>query len=98
LKDSKFERVDTKLGVIFPYVATCEYTDITRDGNEIYHFSILSAKGREKTLRVLSEFSYNLSEKYYFLPNKLSSDERLNLWIEPVIISYNNFDLEEEDD
>lgn len=98
LKDSKFERLDTKLGVIFPYVATCEYTDITRDGNEIYHFSILSAKGREKTLRVLSEFSYNLSEKYYFLPNKLSSDERLNLWIEPVIISYNNFDLEEEDD
>lgn len=98
LKDSKFERVNTRLGVIFPYVATCEYTDITRDGNQIYHFSILSSKGKEKTIRVLSEFSYNLSEKYYFLPNKLSSDERLNLWIEPVIISYNNFELDDEDE
>lgn len=98
LKDSKFEKVNTRLGVIFPYVATCEYTDITRDGNQIYHFSILSSKGKEKTIRVLSEFSYNLSEKYYFLPNKLSSDERLNLWIEPVIISYNNFELDDEDE
>ncbi len=82
-------------GMIFPYVATCEYIDMGRDGNVVYHFSIISAKGQEKKLRVLSEFSYELNKKYYFVPNKLSSDEKLNLWIEPIIIDFESFDNSE---
>ncbi len=97
LQTGKKRRNATSLGVIFPYVATCEYTDVSRDGNEIYHFTIISKTGQELNIRVLSEFQYKLNEKYYFLPNKTSSDERLNLWIEPVLINYNNFESKKDE-
>ena len=97
LRTGQSRNSNVSLGVIFPYVATCEYTDVSRDGNIVYHFSIITNNGHEKMLRVLSEFSYKLNEKYYLLPNKLCSDDRLNLWIEPIIISYENFDLDEEE-
>lgn len=97
LQTGKKRKKSSSLGVIFPYVATCEYTDISRDGNEIYHFSIISKTGQELNIRVLSEFQYKLNEKYYFLPNKTSSDERLNLWIEPVLINYSNFEIRKDE-
>ena len=98
LRTGQSRKSSSTLGIIFPYVATCEFTDVNRDGNIIYHFSIINAKGQEKILRVLSEFKYHLNKKYYFLPNKLSSDERLNLWIEPIIISFENFEKEKRQD
>ena len=98
LRTGQSRKSSSTLGIIFPYVATCEFTDVNRDGNIIYHFSIINVKGQEKILRVLSEFKYHLNKKYYFLPNKLSSDERLNLWIEPIIISFENFEKEKRQD
>ncbi len=97
LQTGRKRKKASSLGAIFPYVATCEYTDISRDGNEVYHFSVISRTGQELNIRVLSEFQYKLNEKYYFLPNKTSSDERLNLWIEPVLINYNSFENKKDD-
>lgn len=77
---------------IFPFVATYQYSKQTGDGYHINFFSIISPAGQEITVKVMSEFHYHLNEKYYCLPNRHSSANALNLWIEPVMIHYQNKD------
>lgn len=86
---------DLSMKAIFPFVATYQYSKQTGDGYHINHFSLISPKGREITVKVMSEFHYTLNEKYYCLPNKQSSANALNLWIEPIMIKYQNKESEE---
>lgn len=74
------------LSAIFPYIATYQYDKQTGEGYHISNFSIISPLGRDCNIMVLSEFKYKLNEKYYCLPNMLSSVEDMGLWIEPVAI------------
>lgn len=75
---------------IFPFVTTFQYSKQTGDGYHINFFSVISPSGQEITVKVMSEFHYHLNEKYYCLPNRQSSANSLNLWIEPVMIHYQN--------
>lgn len=75
---------------IFPFVTTFQYSKQTGDGYHINFFSVISPAGQEITVKVMSEFHYHLNEKYYCLPNRHSSANSLNLWIEPVMIHYQN--------
>lgn len=88
LQTGKHRKTNINLGIIYPLIATCEYLDSSRDGNEFYHFSVVNKNGVEVNLRVLSEFTYSLNTKYFFLPNRMSSDQRMNIWIEPTIIEF----------
>ena len=88
LQTGKHRKTNLNLGIIFPLIATCEYLDSSRDGTEFYHFSIINKNGVEVNLRVLSEFTYSLNTKYFFLPNRMSSDQRMNIWIEPIVIEF----------
>lgn len=83
-------------GAIYPYVATYEYSNQTRDGYSISHFSIVFDKNVEKDVKVLSEFKYQINEKYYCLPNSLRYNEKLNIWIEPIMINCRNLDMKED--
>ena len=87
--------VELSLKAIFPFVATYQYAKQTGDGYHINNFSIISAKGQDINIKVLSEFKYKLNEKYYCLPNKLRSAESLKLWIEPILIIYEEEILDE---
>lgn len=79
---------ELSLKAIFPFVATYQYAKQTGDGYHINNFSIISEKGQDVNIKVLSEFKYKLNEKYYCLPNKQRSAESLKLWIEPILIIY----------
>lgn len=79
---------ELSLKAIFPFVATYQYAKQTGDGYHINNFSIISEKGQDINIKVLSEFKYKLNEKYYCLPNKQRSAESLKLWIEPILIIY----------
>ncbi len=85
-------RKELSMNAIFPYVATYQYAKQTGDGYHINNFSIISDKGYENSVKVMSEFRYDLNEKYYCLPNKQRSAQSLNLWIEPIMINYKNKD------
>ena len=87
--------VELSLKAIFPFVATYQYAKQTGDGYHINNFSIISAKGQDINIKVLSEFRYKLNEKYYCLPNKHRSAESLKLWIEPILIIYEEEILDE---
>lgn len=87
--------IELSLKAIFPFVATYQYSKQTGDGYHINNFSIISAKGQDVNIKVLSEFKYKLNEKYYCLPNKLRSAEPLKLWIEPILIVYEEEILDE---
>ena len=87
--------VELSLKAIFPFVAIYQYAKQTGDGYHINNFSIISAKGQDINIKVLSEFRYKLNEKYYCLPNKQRSAESLKLWIEPILIIYEEEILDE---
>lgn len=86
--------IELSLKAIFPFVATYQYAKQTGDGYHINNFSIISAKGQDVNIKVLSEFRYKLNEKYYCLPNKQRSAESLKLWIEPILIIYEEDELD----
>lgn len=88
IQTGRSRKYSTSVGTIFPYIATYEYTNTTRDGYSIAHFSVISESGEQKDIRVLSEFTYVLNEKYFCLPNLLRANEKLGLWIEPIVINY----------
>lgn len=74
---------------IYPYVLTYEYSGKNRDGYNIGHYSMLMDK-REMDIRILSEFTYTVNEKYFCLPNVLRAND--SFWIEPITIGFVNFD------
>lgn len=94
-KDNGIWDIELSLKAIFPFVATYQYAKQTGDGYHINNFSIISAQGQDVNIKVLSEFKYKLNEKYYCLPNKQRSADSLKLWIEPVLIKYEEDILDE---
>lgn len=100
LRDGKTsDSVSDEFGVdgIYPYVATYEYTHQTRDGYRVAHFSIRGAQ-KEIDVEVLSEFTYDVNEKYYCLPNKLCcGNNKMKLWIEPTMINYKHLVMIDEE-
>jgi len=77
---------------IFPYIATYEYGNKTRDGYDIKSFSVY-IYGGFREVKILSEFNYEINSKYYCLPNLLRSTD--DLWIEPVLVKI--FDVEDRE-
>jgi len=91
LQSGKIIKSDKTInGAIYPYVGTFEYATRNRDGYSIAHFSVATDEGI-CDIKVLSEFKYKINEKYYCFPNIIRSSE--DLWIEPIIISYKNFEI-----
>lgn len=90
LQNGKCEHKPFSDGLIYPCIATFEYSSITKDRYNIDNFSMINASGVEVAVRVLSEFKYDLNEKYLCMYNPLRSTQKLNLWIEPIIINYKN--------
>ena len=88
------EADNVSLKAIFPHIATYQYAKQTGDGYLISNFSIISASGSDKNVMVLSEFDYKLNEKYYCLPHRQRSSDELDLWIEPILIEYENDDVD----
>lgn len=71
---------------IYPYIGSFEYATETRDGFKTAHFSII-VDDSSSDVEMISEFQYQINNKYYCLPNKLCCNNELKLWIEPIIIS-----------
>lgn len=81
-------RAKIGLDAIFPYVMTYQYDKQTGDGYHVNNFSVISLGGTDFNVMILSEFKYELNEKYYCLPNIQSSvrDADMDLWVEPIVI------------
>lgn len=99
LTTGSFERNESKgdfNSSIYPitgrYVSNSESNDQCRIAN----FSIridVNANGQfdyMKTINILSEFHYQIDEYYYCLPNIGRSN--LEWWIDPIVVSANEFD------
>ena len=95
LRNGTFELSgDNPTRAIYPYTATCN------SGNENYegfktvtltlHFDFDGdAAPEKKEIKVLSEFSYDLSNVFYCLPNILRTSNAW--WIDPVLINFKDF-------
>lgn len=81
----------TSLGPIFPYVAVHEYYYKTRDGYDVDVFTLIGSNTNPGNIKILSEFSYKLNEKYLVLPNLARSSNSQGIWIEPTVINYHRF-------
>lgn len=81
-------RAKISLDAIFPYVMTYQYDKQTGDGYHVNNFSVISLGGTDFNVMILSEFKYELNEKYYCLPNIQSSvrGADMELWVEPIVI------------
>ena len=81
-------RAKIGLDAIFPYVMTYQYDKQTGDGYHVNNFSVISLGGTDFNVMILSEFKYELNEKYYCLPNIQSSvrGADMELWVEPIVI------------
>jgi len=98
LRDGKFRAHGADHDIyaaITPLVASYNKGNVTRDGYHTAMFTmIIDSAGTEdvKTweINVLSEFQYNMSSKYYCLPNIGRSTEKW--WIDPFIIKCQLFD------
>lgn len=89
---SEFNQEHVSSRPIFPYVVYYSYSVKNRDGIKIPQFSVSlttkSGKGIEK--KILSGVDYDISKKYYCLPNNSTSNEYW--WIEPFLIDSSEFD------
>ena len=80
---------------IYPFTATYNRGNENYDGYKTVTFALnINNDGDERTdvkeyINVLSEFSYNLTNVFYCLPNVLRSNTRW--WIDPVLISFKDF-------
>lgn len=80
---------------IYPFTATYNRGNENYDGYKTVTFSLnIDVDGEERMdsrdfINVLTEFSYNLSDVFYCLPNVLRSNKKW--WIDPVLISFKEF-------
>jgi len=79
---------------IYPYIATYIFGQESRDGYTIKHFEILFEDNTDLNVKVLSEFQYKLNHRYYCLPSSLRFNKNVDVWIEPILIDYENFIVE----
>lgn len=80
---------------IYPYVGTYEYINYGKDGFKVERFTVITDK-KPIDIEILSEFSYKIGNRFFILPNVSRSSE--NIWIDPVVININDFDLENHPD
>ncbi len=88
--------VDHRLmDAIYPFAASYSKRNENRDGQITVTFSISididndGVDDYRREINVLTEFSYNLQEVFYCLPNVQRSNDRW--WIDPLLISFTSF-------
>lgn len=92
---------DSPTNAIYPFTATYNRGNENYDGYKTVTFALnidLDGDGEEgkEYINVLTEFTYNLSNVFYCLPNILRSNRKW--WIDPVLINFKEFNeiFEEE--
>lgn len=85
---------DSPTHAIYPFTATYNRGNVNYDGYKTVTFVLninFDGDGEEKKeyINVLTEFTYNLSNVFYCLPNVLRSNRRW--WIDPVLIDFKDF-------
>ncbi len=76
---------------IYPYVVRYTVKSENRDGYNINNFSVFVTDDNiTSEVKILSEWDYDINEKYYCVPNITSSNKRW--WIEPFLISCKRYD------
>ena len=96
LRTGSFTRqIDSPFQAIYPFVATYNRGNENYDGYKTVTFLLnIDVDGDEKIdvkeyINVLTEFTYNLSDVFYCLPNVLRSNKKW--WIDPVLINFKDF-------
>lgn len=79
---------------IYPYIATHIFNHESRDGFVIKHFDVLVEDETDADIKVLSDFEYSINHRYYCLPSALRYNRNIDVWIEPILIDYNVFEIE----
>lgn len=81
-------------GAIAPVVASYNNRNNSRDGYDTATFALIfdanEINGKGMEINLLSEFSYEISMRYYCLPNVVRSNDKW--WIDPFIIKCSDFD------
>lgn len=94
-------KMNKALFAIYPFVARLCRGNENKDGYKTITFQLsvdVENDGRDnyfKEVNVLSEFDYDLDEKYYCLPNLERSNDKW--WIDPLFINYREFNALLED-
>ena len=90
----------TPSNAIYPYTATYHRGNENYDGYKNVTFTLnINPEGEEEGkeyINVLTEFTYNLSNVFYCLPNVLRSNRKW--WIDPVLINFKRFNEIFEDE
>ena len=96
LRTGGFRRTaDVPSQAIYPFSATYNRGNENYDGYKTVTFKLnIDFDGDDRVenkeyINVLSEFSYNLSDVFYCLPNVLRSNRKW--WIDPVLIGFKEF-------
>ena len=86
---------ELSLKAIYPYLASYDNSKTNNDGCSVADFNIgldTNMNGivdKNKEIKVLTEFSYDMNEYYYCLPNIYRSNR--NWWVDPFIIDCSTF-------
>ena len=76
---------------VYPYVVRYTVKSENRDGYSINNFSVFMTDDNiTSEVKILSEWDYDINEKYYCIPNIECSNKRW--WIEPFLISCKRYD------
>ena len=87
-----FEKNHISTKPIYPYVVFYSFSIGNRDGIKIPQFSISinNKDGVSIEKKILTGIEYDISKKYYCIPNDVTSNE--HWWIEPFLIDSEEFD------
>lgn len=85
---------DSTIHAIYPFTATYNRGNENYDGYKTVTFTLNinhdgDTEETKEYINVLTEFTYNLSNVFYCLPNVLRSNRKW--WIDPVLINFKEF-------
>ena len=92
---------ESPINAIYPFTATYNRGNENYDGYKTVTFVLNinqdgEGEDNKEYINVLTEFTYNLSNVFYCLPNVLRSNKKW--WIDPVLINFKKFnDIFEEE-
>lgn len=76
---------------IYPFVVRYTVKSENRDGYNVNNFSVFVTDDNiTNEVKILSEWDYDINEKYYCIPNMETSNKRW--WIEPFLINCKRYD------
>ena len=76
---------------IYPFVVRYTVKSENRDGYNVNNFSVFVTDDNiVSEVKILSEWEYDINEKYYCIPNLETSNKRW--WIEPFLINCKRYD------